>query len=119
MITQYILYVALKNRNTLLLVLFALHAGLAVLVLGLEDPGVEPLALGDRAVELLMATPGQTHQLAAQLVARGHEVTIVERDAIPGGRAGMVESNGYLLDNCPTVMKMPNLLEDVFNAVVT
>ena len=28
---------------------------------------------------------------AAQLVARGHEVTIVERDAIPGGRAGMVE----------------------------
>jgi len=54
---------------------------------------------------------------AAQLVARGHEVTIVERDAIPGGRAGMVESNGFRLDNGPTVMTMPNLLEDVFNAV--
>jgi phytoene desaturase len=54
---------------------------------------------------------------AAQLVARGHEVTIVERDAIPGGRAGMVESNGFRLDNGPTVMTMPNLLEDAFNAV--
>lgn len=56
---------------------------------------------------------------AAQLVARGHEVTIVERDAIPGGRAGMVESNGFRLDNGPTVMTMPNLLEDAFNAVGT
>lgn len=56
---------------------------------------------------------------AAQLIARGHEVTIVERDAIPGGRAGMVESHGFRLDNGPTVMTMPNLLEDVFNAMGT
>lgn len=31
----------------------------------------------------------------------------------------MVESNGFRLDNGPTVMTMPNLLEDAFNAVGT
>ncbi len=54
---------------------------------------------------------------AAHLVKAGHEVTIVERDAIPGGRAGMIESNGFRLDNGPTVLTMPNLLEESFNAL--
>ena len=46
----------------------------------------------------------------------GHDVTIVERDAIPGGRAGMITEQGFRLDNGPTVLTMPNLLEDAFNA---
>ena len=54
---------------------------------------------------------------AAHLVKAGHEVTIVERDSIPGGRAGIVESNGFRLDNGPTVLTMPNLLEEAFNAL--
>lgn len=54
---------------------------------------------------------------AAHLVKAGHEVTIVERDSIPGGRAGVVESNGFRLDNGPTVLTMPNLLEEAFNAL--
>ena len=54
---------------------------------------------------------------AAYLSRAGHEVTVVERDAIPGGRAGMIESSGFRLDNGPTVLTMPNLLENVFNAV--
>lgn len=53
---------------------------------------------------------------AAHLSRAGHEVTVVERDAIPGGRAGMIESSGFRLDNGPTVLTMPNLLENVFNA---
>lgn len=53
---------------------------------------------------------------AAHLVGRGHEVTIVERDAIPGGRAGMIVSDGFRLDNGPTVLTMPNLLADAFAA---
>ena len=48
---------------------------------------------------------------AAHLVGAGHEVTIVERDAIPGGRAGMITEQGFRLDNGPTVLTMPNLLE--------
>ena len=54
---------------------------------------------------------------AAHLVQSGHEVTIVERDPIPGGRAGMIEQQGFRLDNGPTVMTMPDLLERAFNAI--
>ena len=53
---------------------------------------------------------------AAHLIGAGHDVTIVERDAIPGGRAGMITEQGFRLDNGPTVLTMPNLLEDAFNA---
>lgn len=53
---------------------------------------------------------------AARLVGLGHEVTVVERDPTPGGRAGLVESHGFRLDNGPTVLTMPNLLEDAFRA---
>ena len=56
---------------------------------------------------------------AAHLVGAGHQVTIVEREAIPGGRAGMIVSEGFRLDNGPTVLTMPNLLEDAFNACGT
>ncbi len=53
---------------------------------------------------------------AAHLRGAGHTVTIVERDPMPGGRAGMVISDGFRLDNGPTVLTMPNLLEEAFNA---
>ncbi|MFZ9705796.1 MAG: phytoene desaturase family protein [Ilumatobacteraceae bacterium] len=53
---------------------------------------------------------------AAYLARSGHDVLVVERDGIPGGRAGMIESHGFRLDNGPTVLTMPNLLEDAFNA---
>src|SRR6188474_26328 len=53
---------------------------------------------------------------AAHLSNRGHDITIVERDATPGGRAGMVIADGFRLDNGPTVLTMPNLLADTFNA---
>ncbi len=51
---------------------------------------------------------------AAHLVGRGHEVTVVERSSEPGGRAGVVTGQGYVLDNGPTVLTMPGLLEDAF-----
>src|SRR4051794_21172995 len=53
---------------------------------------------------------------AAHLVGDGHDVTIVERGARPGGRAGLVERDGFRLDNGPTVLTMPDLLADVFAA---
>ncbi|MFM7899412.1 MAG: FAD-dependent oxidoreductase, partial [Actinomycetota bacterium] len=53
---------------------------------------------------------------AAHLSRSGHDVTLLERDDIPGGRAGMITSHGFRLDNGPTVLTMPNLLEDAFNA---
>ena len=53
---------------------------------------------------------------AAHLSRLGHTVTVVERDAIPGGRAGMIEEAGFRLDNGPTVLTMPGLLADAFAA---
>lgn len=53
---------------------------------------------------------------AAHLTGRGHRVTVVEREPIPGGRAGMIAEQGFRLDNGPTVLTMPNLLADAFAA---
>ena len=53
---------------------------------------------------------------AAHLRRDGHEVRILERGLLPGGRAGMIERDGFRLDNGPTVLTMPELLEDAFTA---
>ncbi len=53
---------------------------------------------------------------AAHLTKAGHTVTLVEREPIPGGRAGMITEAGFRLDNGPTVLTMPNLLADAFAA---
>jgi phytoene desaturase len=53
---------------------------------------------------------------AAHLSNRGHDITVLERASIPGGRAGMVAEAGFRLDNGPTVLTMPNLLADAFAA---
>jgi phytoene desaturase len=54
---------------------------------------------------------------AAHLRRSGHEVTILERSSIPGGRAGMIVEAGFRLDNGPTVLTMPDLLAEAFAAV--
>lgn len=53
---------------------------------------------------------------AAHLSKRGHDVTLLERASIPGGRASMITEAGFRLDNGPTVLTMPNLLADAFAA---
>lgn len=53
---------------------------------------------------------------AAHLVGAGHDVTILERSDIPGGCAGMIEADGFRLDNGPTVLTMPDLLAEAFAA---
>jgi phytoene desaturase len=51
------------------------------------------------------------------LCGRGRTVTVVERDGVPGGRAGRADVGGYLLDTGPTVLTMPGIVEDTFAAV--
>ena len=53
---------------------------------------------------------------AAHLLGDGHDVTVVEQAPRPGGRAGLVERDGFRLDTGPTVMTMPGLLDEVFTA---
>ncbi|MYR56491.1 FAD-dependent oxidoreductase, partial [Streptomyces sp. SID625] len=45
---------------------------------------------------------------ALHLLGAGRRVTVVERDALPGGRAGRVRLGGYELDTGPTVLTMPH-----------
>ncbi|ORB84129.1 phytoene dehydrogenase [Mycobacterium kansasii] len=54
---------------------------------------------------------------ALHLAGRGRAVTVVEREAWPGGRAGRLDIEGYRIDTGPTVLTMPDIIDDVFAAV--
>ena len=53
---------------------------------------------------------------ACHLVGRGHEVTVVERGDVPGGRAGRWDTEGYGIDTGPSVLTMTGLLAGTFAA---
>ena len=54
---------------------------------------------------------------AAHLRGRGHDVTLVEREPAPGGRAGRIVRDGFTFDTGPTVMTMPDLVQDALTAI--
>ncbi|MFI7082501.1 phytoene desaturase [Streptomyces anulatus] len=54
---------------------------------------------------------------ALHLLGAGRRVTVVEREGVPGGRAGLLESGGFRIDTGPTVLTMPDLVEEAFAAV--
>ncbi|MYU22991.1 phytoene desaturase family protein [Streptomyces sp. SID8352] len=54
---------------------------------------------------------------ALHLLGAGRRVTVVERDPLPGGRAGRRLLGGYHLDTGPTVLTMPHLADEAFAAV--
>src|SRR4051812_43744260 len=53
---------------------------------------------------------------AAHLVGRGHEVVVLERQDVRGGRAGLWETGGYRFDTGPTLVTMTGVLEETFAA---
>lgn len=54
---------------------------------------------------------------ALHLAGRGHHVTVLEREAEPGGRNGVWRSHGFTFDTGPTVFTMVDLLDEAFAAV--
>jgi phytoene desaturase len=54
---------------------------------------------------------------ALHLAGRGRTVTVIERDRHPGGRVGRLDIDGYRLDTGPTVLTMPDIIDDAFSAV--
>lgn len=54
---------------------------------------------------------------ALQLAGRGRQVTVVERYGFPGGRMGQADVRGYRIDTGPTVLTMPDIIEEAFAAV--
>jgi len=51
---------------------------------------------------------------ACHLAGRGHDVEVLERADVPGGRAGLVDTGGYKLDTGPSVLTMVDILRDTF-----
>ena len=54
---------------------------------------------------------------ALHLAGRGRDVTVVERHPWPGGRAGRRDIEGYCIDTGPTVLTMPDIIDEAFAAV--
>lgn len=54
---------------------------------------------------------------AMRLAGAGRKVTVIERESIPGGRAGRISDRGFEFDNGPTVLTMPDLIADAFDSV--
>lgn len=60
---------------------------------------------------------------ALRLVGAGREVTIIEREPLPGGRNGLLELDSpdgagrYAFDTGPTVLTMPDLIADALDCV--
>lgn len=54
---------------------------------------------------------------AIRLAHAGHDVTVVERHAIPGGRAGRWESEGFTFDTGPSLLLMLEYWRELFALV--
>jgi phytoene desaturase len=54
---------------------------------------------------------------ALRLAGAGRKVTVVERESVPGGRNGLLQKDGYAFDTGPSVLTMPDLIQDCFSCV--
>jgi phytoene desaturase len=54
---------------------------------------------------------------ALRLAGAGRRVTVVEQAAEPGGRAGTLRLDGYRFDTGPTVLTMPELIDEALACV--
>ncbi|BBZ09435.1 phytoene dehydrogenase [Mycolicibacterium doricum] len=74
--------------------------------------------VGGRTDRVVVVGAGLSGLSAAlQLAGRGRTVTVLERETFAGGRMGRLDINGYRLDTGPTVLTMPDIIEDAFAAV--
>lgn len=53
---------------------------------------------------------------AIRLQAAGHQVTLLEKRAQLGGRAGQLKLDGYTFDTGPSIITAPHLLEDLWSS---
>lgn len=54
---------------------------------------------------------------AARLARAGYKVTVLEKAATPGGRAGVITHGGYRFDTGPTLFLMPEVFAETFAAL--
>lgn len=53
---------------------------------------------------------------ALRLQSKGYKVEIYEKNSNPGGRMGKIENNGFQFDLGPTIVMMPHIYKEVFEA---
>jgi len=51
---------------------------------------------------------------ACRLQANGYDVTVYEKNAIPGGKMHQIDKDGFKYDVGPTLVMMPEVYEDVY-----
>lgn len=51
---------------------------------------------------------------AIRLAAKGCSVTVYEKNAFPGGKAGSLELNGFRFDTGPSLLTMPFVIKELF-----
>ena len=86
--------------------------------LGLHPAGGMMRTVGGTTDHVVVVGAGLAGLSAAlHLAGRGRAVTVVERGDVPGGRVGRLDIDGYRLDTGPTVLTMPDLIDDTFAAV--
>jgi phytoene desaturase len=54
---------------------------------------------------------------ALHLASSGRDITVLERESVPGGRAGRLSVDGYEFDTGPTVLTAPELIAQALAAV--
>lgn len=54
---------------------------------------------------------------ALRLAYQGFKVTILEKQARPGGRSNIIEEQGYRVDTGPTILVMKDTFEDTYQAI--
>ena len=55
--------------------------------------------------------------VAARLARQGFAVTVLERNAEPGGRCGRIVRNGHRFDTGPTLLLMPEVFRETYAAL--
>jgi len=75
---------------------------------------------------MIAPKPGSTHTIvigsglaglssACVLAARGHRVTLLEKNEWVGGKAAVHQADGYRFDMGPTILTLPSVLRRIFN----
>jgi diapolycopene oxygenase len=70
----------------------------------------------DQAADRVIVIGGGLAGLSAActLAARGHRVTLLERNSWVGGKAAVLEEDGFRFDMGPTILTLPSVLARVF-----
>lgn len=82
----------------------------------IETPAVSPRSTPSRRVPHAVVIGSGFGGLAAavRLLAVGMKVTVLEGQPEPGGRAGRIRDGGFTFDTGPSLITMPEVIEELF-----